>query len=410
MEMDEEPPDPEFNFQLPKGKFTKKFLMLTLQENPENKTFKDINPFKISRTIKSYAPQTQIKILKSGDILLEIPSEKDYINLKNFQSYEKIPVKFSYHRTLNFSKGIITCDELLPCEEKELVSELKQFNIVAAKRIYKTVNDVKKPTASIILTFDSSELPKRLILDFLSVKVVPYIKPLQCFKCYKFRHGIRNCKSSQKICGNCGGPSHGEDKGCEFKCIHCGGPHGAWSPSCPIYKQEKKIEEIRKAKNISYREAEAILQISPQQNSDPGQSQQSQTYSQATTGTPVMNSLLDAVNKLTSLVNNLCQRMNVLESKDPFISNSITPENSSNMNASTSKTPTNTSNTLTKSVTKISNNNPPLNTNKSQPIPQGNKRPLSQGSTSSRGDSVSANHSATGNILPQRQKIKTSKS
>lgn len=297
------------------GPWTKKYLVLALEENPEKKTFKSLNPFKVARCIKSFAPQCNFKFARSGTVIIEVTNQKDFYNLKNLKSYEGIPVKFSLHKTLNFCKGLITCDEFLHCTEDELKEELKQFNVVNVKRIHKTVENVKVPTKSLILTFQRSELPERIILDFLSIKVNSYIRPLQCFKCYSYRHGISNC-TSDPLCGRCGQSRH--EGNCEPKCKHCSEAHPAWSFKCNKYKNEMKVEEYKVAHKVTYAQADRAL-------NNRTQSQPSTSYSEVSSALPTTNAIMDSFHQLTQLVTSLKNQVAHLEAK---VSGHVTVPNS----------------------------------------------------------------------------------
>ncbi|KAK3884946.1 hypothetical protein Pcinc_010789 [Petrolisthes cinctipes] len=55
----------------------------------------------------------------------------------------------------------------------------------------------------IILTFYGSHIPDRININSISFEVKPFVeRPLQCFCCYEFGHGRRNCNNRSR-CGNC---------------------------------------------------------------------------------------------------------------------------------------------------------------------------------------------------------------
>lgn len=292
-------------FEPNRGPWSNKFVVVALETNPDNKTFKNFSPFKVSRCFKSIAPSSKLRLLKSGSIILEVTREQEFYNLRNLTHYENYPVKFTLHRTLNYSKGIISCEELKNCSDDELKEELARYNVVNVKRIYKTIEGVKVLTNSLILTFQSPELPKRILFDFLSVRVEPYVKPLQCFKCYSYRHGISNCKN-EAVCGRCGQAPH--DGNCEAKCKHCAGPHPAWSTKCPSFLNEKKIEEYKLTNKVSYVVAEKRL-------SPPTGSQPAVSYTDSVTALPTTNALLQQLSALTNLVTELNSRVASLDTK-----------------------------------------------------------------------------------------------
>nr|CAH7748191.1 unnamed protein product [Callosobruchus chinensis] len=95
----------------------------------------------------------------------------------------------------------------------------------------------------------------------IASKVRLYIPPpMRCFKCQKYGHTSVKCDTEQ-ICV-CGKPLH-EGSACEepVVCVNCQGNHSARSRTCPIFKQETAIQEIRTRNKISYQEAKKMVVI-----------------------------------------------------------------------------------------------------------------------------------------------------
>ena len=92
------------------------------------------------------------------------------------------------------------------------------------------------------------------------------IKLIQCFKCQKFGHIAKNCKSSPR-CSQCGGEhkiENGKMEKCTAntkKCPNCGGQHSSSYGGCAKIKNKiKEIKEKLSSKvktNVSYCEASA---------------------------------------------------------------------------------------------------------------------------------------------------------
>ena len=60
-------------------------------------------------------------------------------------------------------------------------------------------------TGTIILTFESCDLPKNVKIGWTSFEVRKYIPdPRQCFQCQKFNHGSKTCRSQVEVCNRCG--------------------------------------------------------------------------------------------------------------------------------------------------------------------------------------------------------------
>lgn len=127
---------------------------------------------------------------------------------------------------------------------EELFKKLSSpYEIVAVRRFTKKDNGVVKPFQTVCITFLSTILPEHVYLDLFRFRVYPYNAPLlQCFKCFKFNHGAKICKSSQK-CSICSEEHHYSQCSDDniIKCINCQGPHLAISRDCPVKKM--KIED-----------------------------------------------------------------------------------------------------------------------------------------------------------------------
>ncbi|GFS88786.1 uncharacterized protein TNCV_4816781 [Trichonephila clavipes] len=118
----------------------------------------------------------------------------------------------------------------------------------------------------------SPTIPHTIKAGYLNCKIRPYIpNPLRCFKCQRFGHSQTSCRG-QLTCSRCASVGHAStDCSLEPKCFNCSESHQSDSKLCSKWKLEKKIQEIKTSKNISYPEARKL--ILPQI---------SQTYSQAT--------------------------------------------------------------------------------------------------------------------------------
>jgi hypothetical protein len=116
------------------------------------------------------------------------------------------------------------------------------------------------------LTDSHQPLPRSLRI--LGITVNPHLvtfkpKTIQCTNCFQW-HNTRSC-SRRAHCRICGSNNHTEEKHsssciatlphqCPAKCLHCGGPHPADDPNCPLRptpggppKTRPQIEAITKA-------------------------------------------------------------------------------------------------------------------------------------------------------------------
>ena len=158
-----------------------------------------------------------LKKFNSGSLLVEIEKAKHAENLLKMTRFFEIPCRCFPHTSLNTSRGIIRYPDLAGVSEEEMVSNLASQNVTAARRITVYRDKVKRNTNTIVLTFNTSILPKWLKVGYLKVPVDMYIpNPLQCYACFKYGHHERSCKlyGQDELCRRCGitGVTHDENR------------------------------------------------------------------------------------------------------------------------------------------------------------------------------------------------------
>lgn len=137
---------------------------------------------------------------------------------------------------------------------EELFRKLtSSYEVVGVRRFMRRVNGELKPYGCVSVTFLANNLPDCVYLDIYRYNVDEYVAPLlQCYKCFRFNHGAKICKATQK-CSICSEEHHYTQ--CtnpdEIKCINCKGPHMAISRDCPVKKM--KIQE--KHNRVTYANA-----------------------------------------------------------------------------------------------------------------------------------------------------------
>ena len=241
---------------------------LLMQSENEPNAIKKLSPFAISKGIQAIGgTPASVKKLRSGDILVEVTQKAHAENLLRTKNFVNIPVKITPHWTLNSKMGVIRCKDLLECSDDLLVDELKSQGVIRAKRIVISKQDRTVRTNTIILTFQLSSLPPTIKCGYLQVPVDPYIpNPLRCFKCQRFGHHQGNCDTEKAVCAKCGSKDHA-DKDCSSThcCVNCKGAHTAFSRDCPVWIKEKRIQEVRIRRNLSFPEARKIVEGVPTQ-------------------------------------------------------------------------------------------------------------------------------------------------
>ena len=112
-----------------------------------------------------------LKNLKNGTRLVETNRKIQTENLLKIKKFFNLNVTVTEHKTLNSCKGVIR-DRLLKHETEENITEyLKQQRVTACKRfrIRKDGNLIE--TNTLLLTFNTTFLPKSLIFFY---RIIPY--------------------------------------------------------------------------------------------------------------------------------------------------------------------------------------------------------------------------------------------
>ena len=242
---------------------------LLIESNLPEQAITSLSPFVIQKCLLSLAglPKS-VKKLKSGALLIEVEKKAHADNLLKLKTFFNISAKCSAHNTLNTSKGIIRCPDLAGVSEEEIASELAGQLVVHVRRMTSYRDSIKRPTNTLVLTFNTAILPRSLKVGYLNVPVDMYIpNPLQCYTCYKYGHHESKCRKTteEKVCRRCTAlcSEHDADVNeCKnaLKCSNCGGEHYSTSRSCLVWKREKEIVTVKCKEGLSFPEAKKIVE------------------------------------------------------------------------------------------------------------------------------------------------------
>ena len=244
-----------------------KFLVIS---SKEDKPITSLSPFIIEKQIESIiGTPKNVKKLKNGTLLVETNRKSQTDNLLKITKFFNINVSVTEHKTLNCCKGIIR-DRMLKHETEENITEyLNTQGVTACKRfkIKKDGNFIE--TNTLLLTFNTTTLPKSLKIFYRIIPVEVYIpNPLRCFNCQRFGHHENGCPEAPgSVCEKCGmGEFDHPTNACknEAKCVNCHKNHQSKSNQCEIWKKEKEIMKIKVTQKITYLEAKKIQENQPE--------------------------------------------------------------------------------------------------------------------------------------------------
>ena len=225
------------------------------------KTLSKLSPFAIHKGVKGIAGgEVTINRQFSGDIYLTCSKKSQSDNLLKCVLFGGIaPAAVTPHKSLNSSKGVVRNWELArtdPDEIKENVPVITDVHCIVVKK-----NNVEIKTNTLILTFNTPQIPDYLKICYLNIPVTQYVpNHIRCYKCQRFGHVTGRCKHSE-TCARCSETGHKDDtctKGYKYINIDCGDKHTSYNKKCSYYKREFDIQHIRVSKNVYFFEARTI--------------------------------------------------------------------------------------------------------------------------------------------------------
>lgn len=237
---------------------------LIIHRTDEGRTMKDISPILLETALNAATNNSklEIKMLKSGDILIKTENTKTANNLIKLSGIMEANVTVTEHKTLNSSKGVISAYELKNEEHERLLQYLKSQNVIDLKLHTKTFNGATYQTGLVFLTFGTGELPEYINVGLLRLRVRPYIpNPIRCFVCHKFGHISQHCSiKDNPSCYNCNESKHiyNKEEKCNkiAKCANCKTEgHNAYNRNCKEYKRQIEIQTVKTTQKVSFSEA-----------------------------------------------------------------------------------------------------------------------------------------------------------
>ncbi|GBM81230.1 hypothetical protein AVEN_236440-1 [Araneus ventricosus] len=234
---------------------------LIKRTSTNNETFNSVSPFLVEKAITSNIGEVKsTKKLRSCDLLVEILSRKQSEQIMKIKAFSDISVTVSPRESLNSSKGVISCGELLNVPLESILKELQSQGVSHVRRISIRRDGQLLNTKHLILTFSSAKLPEYIKAGYMRLSVRLYIpNPLRCFKCQRFGHSKTSCRGTL-TCARCAEMGHDSSQCTSAeKCVNYKEAHTSFSRHCSAWKIEKEIVAAKIKKQISYPEARKLV-------------------------------------------------------------------------------------------------------------------------------------------------------
>ena len=163
-----------------------------------------LNVFKLDRELQTKLSGEPRNIFNNSDgtLTIGVHSEAQAEKLKAFKQLVNEEVTVEDHQRYNESKVVILCDILRSYTGEEIVEGLQDRGVKCVFRFKKKVNGMLTDANALLLAFDTDTVPDRAkIRTGLHERVRSYFPlPRRCFKCQRYGHVGKYCRSREFIC------------------------------------------------------------------------------------------------------------------------------------------------------------------------------------------------------------------
>lgn len=210
----------------------------------------------------------ETKAMGKNRVRVQLHSLKDANDLVNNTLLEKENLKAFIPNHILEAKGILRGVDTYFDNEYILANIKSSSRIISVNRLEKNIikdgNTIRVKKQSVIVVFEGNILANEVRIDSVNFPVERfYGRPTQCYKCLRFGHISKQCRSKVKLCISCGEEiDENIQHVCtaENFCVHCQvrNSHKSTSNICPYFKKQQKIRSIMIDNSLTFKEAEKI--------------------------------------------------------------------------------------------------------------------------------------------------------
>ncbi|KAG5865149.1 hypothetical protein JTB14_002733 [Gonioctena quinquepunctata] len=213
-----------------------------------------------------------IQISKAGSnrVKVQLDSISEANKLVENKALEKENMKAFIPNHLLTRKGLIFGIDT-SFDEKYIMDNINaDANIVEVSRMKRRIDvegqSILVPRQIVILTFEGTILPKFININSVYCEIEPYVsKVVQCYKCLRYGHVSKQCRSKNTLCQNCA-QQKDENHVCDHDkrhCLYCEtSDHNTTSNKCPHFLKQKSIKKYMAHTNSTFTDAKNIVENS----------------------------------------------------------------------------------------------------------------------------------------------------
>ena len=230
------PPDPLPAALSERDRLPEGAAFVLVKSAEEGRGFKGVSPFALKAELDRVLGQVHTaRVLRSGAVLIKVMHRAQGLTALNIQRFLNQAVHTCPADKMNSTEARIFAPSLAKVSEEEILEGLASQGAIQVQRL-RNRNGRSHP-ALLKVTFRGLRCPSAVYAGYEVIPTTRWLRnPLLCRRCGRYGHHKSTCRSKDVHCVSCSG-LHLVDE-CDAPepfCLHCGGPHPAWSRECEAW-------------------------------------------------------------------------------------------------------------------------------------------------------------------------------